>query len=156
VSRTHKPISVRETVNKHVASRGDTTLPRGGPILSVWVRNMNHLVKLAVCVARIEHINSFRSPVITLPHLRTHGIPSQCDPRGLNHVPVIEQLEGSFFLDHRYEVYARRRLGSGLRRRCARKQHQYQNGRHPDMHAGIIVAAIPPRIPAEGRLAEGF
>lgn len=66
--------TVGQAVNHDVAARGNTRLLRPRPIVGIRVRDVKGTVKVAVFVAAIENVGSFRSLVIALLCLRTNRV----------------------------------------------------------------------------------
>ncbi len=87
---------------------------------------MNRFVKLAVRVAGIANVNSFRSLVVPLLSLRSDRIPAQRNSVGFDHRPVALQLKDTFLLEHDNSVRTQsivvsRRDGQAHAERQARK-----------------------------------
>jgi hypothetical protein len=71
------PISIGQSMHKHITSRRNSSGPRRRPIPHVRIRNVNRPMKLTVRIPRVQNVHSFRCLVIPLPRLRPHGISTQ-------------------------------------------------------------------------------
>ena len=121
-------------MNEYIASRRHTSRLCGGSVLRIRIRNMNGLIKLAVRVAPIQHIGTFRSLMISLLPLGPDRIAAQRNLIRLDHVPLAEQFECPLFLEYHYAVRMQRRLRGTLPNRQPALHPQRKRSNKPDSH----------------------
>lgn len=108
MSRSDPAISVGQTVQENVSSRGNAILARREAILIVRIGDVNRLVELTVRIARVEDVSSFGSLVVALTRLRADRNSTERNPVTLNDFAGVKQLQSSFLLEYNYAVGAQR------------------------------------------------
>lgn len=108
-------VTVRQSVNKDVASRRNALHTSERAVVLIWIRDVYCLVEPAVSVAEIEDVHSFGRPVISLSGLRPDRIASKSNPVGFDHLTSVEEFERPLFLEHHNVIRAQRGLRNGLR-----------------------------------------
>jgi murein DD-endopeptidase MepM/ murein hydrolase activator NlpD len=107
------------------------------------------LVKLAVGIAEVEHVDAFRSFVISLPGFRTDCFPAQRDLVSLENLSVMQQLELAFFLENQHAVGVYTLIGSRLRDADSAQPARRDHRKHSGTHDCIICRVNLPRCYAE-------
>src|SRR5436190_11311103 len=76
---SNKAVAVWQAMDENVSSRCHAQLPCAFSVDSVGIGNVQRAMKLAVRVSAVDHIDTLRSPMISLSRLRTHRLASEGD-----------------------------------------------------------------------------
>ena len=84
----------------YIAAGIDTRLPRCFTVSLVGIGNMKREVELAGILLRIDHINPFRSLVVSLPGFRSNWVSSKRHFIASYHLAAVHEIHYVFSLKH--------------------------------------------------------
>src|SRR5271169_3402853 len=142
VGLSHPAVALRQAMYEHISPWGDSLLARLSPVVSVGIRDVDRLVKLAMRVSRIENVKPFGGRVITLPRLRPEGISTQGNPIRPDYFPLAEELQRALFLEDHNAVSVQW-FGRCLRQTQSGQCQHRKASENPDAHAPDYSGAIP-------------
>jgi len=93
-------VAIRQPVHEYVSSWRGADLACVGPILRIRVRNMNRFMESAMGSARVEHVDSLGSFVVSLPGFRTDWVGAESNLVGLDDLSLIEQFQRVLLFQH--------------------------------------------------------
>jgi murein DD-endopeptidase MepM/ murein hydrolase activator NlpD len=137
VGRADEAIAPGQAMDENIASRRSAQLTRLSAVSRTRIGNVDRLVKLAMRIAEVEHINSFRRFVIALPRLRTDRLRAQRHFESLQNLVTVEKLERPLLFENQHAIRAQPPLHSRLRHANHTEQTCSSSDReHSDTHAG--------------------